>query len=324
MSAMWCVVAVAVTYALGSGMVFDPGRWIAHVNFVRERSREGATGLVAFVPNYPFTWDGNRRLVTRIGALLLDNSTLPGVVLGVLGVTAAIVRRERAAWLSITAVSYLAVLFVAGRVAQLRYMMPAALTLAIFAGHAARRAFSSRVLWVRTTGGAAAVAALLLSVLWAIDLTHAMFHDSRYAAAAWLRTVARAGDRVEYFGSQQKQPPMEAWVESGRAFRYLGGNVPPSIDATAVDSIRAGWAERRPRFITLQPDYTSRAGEEYAASCPPQIYADLMAGTIGYRLVKRFQSPPLFGWAHRPKLDYPTVNPPILFFERQAAPSGGR
>jgi hypothetical protein len=112
-------------------------------------------------------------------------------------------------------------------------------------------------------------------------------------------------------------------VESGRAVRYLGGNVVPPIDQATVDEIAAGWRERRPRFIVLTPDYTSRPGEPFAASTPPRIYEMLMDGSLGYRLAARFETPRLLPWARRPDLDYPTVNPPILLFMPAGDPALG-
>ena len=52
-------------------------------------------------------------------------------------------------------------------------------------------------------------------------------------------------------------------------------------------------------------------------TCPPEIYQSLLDGSIGYRLVRHFQTPPLIPWVRRPPLDYPSVNPPIRIFARE-------
>lgn len=310
--AAWAVAAAIAAYAIGSGMVIDPDRYAAHVAFVRERSGDLAAGTVAFMEEYPRTADGHLRLGSRLVAFLRDAVTLPGLLLGVAGFVASARSARRAAWFSVTALTYLAILFWFARAAQLRYVMPAAFTISIFAGYAASRAQGL----VPITGRLVGAAAVLIGLLQGIDLTHAMIRDSRYEAGAWLRQTAREGDQIEYFGSDQKNPPFEAAVRSSRAFRYLGGNIQADTSATAVQEILDGWRIRSPRFVILMPDYTSRPGEPFAASCPPEIYRRLRDGSIGYSLAAQFERPALFPWIRRPALDYPVVNPPILIFER--------
>lgn len=306
------VVAAIAAYALGSGMVIDPDRYAAHVAFVRERSGDLAAGAVAFMADYPRTTDGHLRLATRLLAHLRDAMTLPGLLLGAAGLIAAAWSARRAAWFSVTAITYMAILFWFARAAQLRYVMPAAFTISIFAGYAASRAQGL----LPVTGRVAGAVAVLIGLLQGIDLTHAMIRDSRYGAGAWLKRMARQGDHIEYFGSDQKNPPFERGVFSSRAFRYLGGNVQADTSATAVQEIVDGWRTRSPRFVILIPDHTSRPGEPFAASCPPGIYRRLRDGSIGYTLAAQFERPALLPWIRRPALDYPVVNPPILIFER--------
>lgn len=306
--------AAMAAYAIGSGMVIDPGRYAAHVAFVRERSGDLAAGAVAFMPDYPRTTEGHLRLGARLLAYLRDAVTLPGLLLGVAGFVAAARSARRAAWFSVTAITYLAILFWFARAAQLRYVMPAAFTISIFAGYAASRAHGLLPMAGRVAGAAAVVIGLLQG----IDLTQAMIRDSRYDAGAWLRNMAHDGDHIEYFGSDQKNPPFERGLRSSRAFRYLGGNVQADTSAVAVQEIIDGWRTRSPRFVILMPDYTSRPGEPFAASCPPEIYRRLRDGSIGYSLAARFERPALLPWIRRPALDYPVVNPPILIFERNS------
>jgi len=312
--AIGCLVAAVAGYAVASGMIIDPDRWMAHIAFIRERSGDATKGAVAFMPHYPRTAEGHVALAARLWRYLADAMTLPGLVLALAGIGLAARARPRSAVFAVTAVTYLVVLFWSARAAQLRYVMPAAYTLALFAGYAAARAFAARQILWRSGGAGLVVASGLIATAWAIDLTHAMLNDSRYAAGDWLARTGRPGDRLEYFGSDQKEVPMEAWLTSSRAIRYLGGNVAPPIGAEAVAEIRAGWALRRPRFISLIPDYTSRPGEPNAASGPPAIFAALEDGSLGYALARTFRTPSLLPWAKRPALDYPTVNPPIRIY----------
>lgn len=314
---VWRAAGVAVltamaAYAIGSGMVIDPGRYAAHVAFVRERSGDAAAGAVAFVEYFPKTAEGHLRFASRLLGYLRDAVTLPGLLLGAAGFVAALRGARRAAWFSVTAITYMAVLFWFARVGQLRYVIPAAFTVSIFAGYAASRPHGLMALAGRATGAVA----VAIGLLWGIDLTHAMLVDSRHDAGAWLRQNARAGDRIEYFGSSIKNPPIEREVISARAIRFLGGNVQADTSASAVQEIVEGWRTRMPRFVLLMPDYTSRRGEPFAATCPPEIYRQLRSGTLGYTLAAEFQRPALLPWARRPSLDYPVVNPPILIFER--------
>lgn len=304
--------AAVVAYAVGSGMVIDPHRFAAHVAFVRERSGDAVAGAVAFMPHYPMTADGHRDLALRIAAYLRDAMTLPGLLLAAVGIAVAVRTARRAAWFSITAITYLLILFWMARAAQLRYVMPAAFTLCIFAGFA----MTGAPAWLRRPALALGVFALALGTLRGLDLTWAMLRDSRLEAGAWLRANAVDGDLVEYFGSDQKNPPLEAGIRSGRAIRYLGGNVPPDTGENAVREIIEGWRERAPRFVILTPDHTSRPGEPSAASCPPEIVRRLHDGSLGYVPAARFETPALLPWVRRPQLDYPSVNPPILIFQR--------
>jgi hypothetical protein len=154
----------------------------------------------------------------------------------------------------------------------------------------------------------------VVASLQAIELTSEMLRDSRYSAGEWIATVARPGDRLEYFGAFQKNPPLPAHVESGLAVEYLGGTVAAPRDDATADMIRAGWSQRRPRFIVLSPDHTSRPGEPYAHTVPPVIFDDLESGRLGYVRARLFQAPPLIGILSRPPLDHGSVNPPVRIY----------
>ncbi len=231
-------------------------------------------------------------------------------------------RMQRDAILACSALGYLAVLFFSARTAQLRYVMPAALVLAIYAGRGAVLAWEGRSAWRVPVLAVAATSATVLA-LWALDLTAAMLRDSRYEAGRWIAATARPGDALEYFGSEHKNPPFPATLASRQAIPFRGSMFRADTSELAVRTIEASWRERRPRFVLVMPDYTN-PGKPYTASCPPATFRALDAGTMGYRPVALFESPPLLPFIHRPELDYPVVNPPIRIYERiaSAAASG--
>ena len=306
-----------LTYALASGLIIDHRRWIAHIEFIRSRLSDLEADGIAFVEMYPRTWTGHRDFVWRLTSLLADTLSWPGLVFAVGSVVAVARRRQRDALLALSAIGYLAVLFVSARTAQLRYVMPAGLVLAIYAGRGMVLAWESRTALRVPVLALGATAATVLT-LWAADLTAAMLQDSRYAAGRWIAATARAGDALEYFGSEHKNPPIPASVVSQQAIPFRGSMFRADTSERAVRTIEEGWNTRRPRFIVIVPDYTN-PGKPYTASCPPATFRALEAGTIGYRPAAFFQSPALLPFVSRPALDYPVVNPPIRIYERVAS-----
>lgn len=308
-------------YAVFSGMVVDYDRWRNHVVLVSERMEIARAGGVIFTRYYPFTAEGHFELAKQILVLLRDSLSAPGVALGIVGIVLAARRAPRSALLACSALGYAAILFVSARVIQLRYVMPVAFVLALYGGFAVVTAWRStqRVLKWSTASLATAAAATLL--LWAADLTHAMLRDSRYAAGAWLARQARPGDALEYFGSEHKHPPMPSWLSSRQAIPFRGSMYRADTGSVATQAVVEAWRQRRPRFVTLVPDYTSAPGAPYTASCPPAIYRALEDGSLGYRRVALFQTPALVPWSRRPPLDHPVVNPPIRIYERIPDPA---
>jgi 4-amino-4-deoxy-L-arabinose transferase-like glycosyltransferase len=307
-------VAAFAAYALGSGMVLDFARWKGHLAFAVTRTADVGQGSVAFMAAYPRTFAGHWELFQLIGSKLRDTLTLPGGLLALAGIGIAFQRSRRSTWLLVPALTYLLVLFFIVRGAQLRYVMPAAFVLAVFAGYGVAQATRAARQAVRVPAVLTTAAAVVMALLWAADLTSAMIRDSRYAAGRWIAAAGRPGDRVEYFGAFQKNPPLPAWMESGLAIEYGGAAKDAPRDEATANRIRTGWSDRSPRFIILTPDHSSRPGEPYAHSCPPQIYADLEAGSLGYVRAATFQSAPLIPLVRRPVLDYGAVNPPVRIY----------
>lgn len=311
-----------LAYAVGSGMLVDFSRWSAHIDFIRSRLTELEANRVVFVTYYPRTLSGHLALLGRLTGFLADSLSWPGLALAVASLIAVVKHGGRDSILMLSALGYLAVLFFSARTAQLRYLMPAAYVLALYAGRGAMVAWDARgTMWRVPAAGLAAAAALVL-VSWACDLTYVMLRDSRYAAGAWLAREARPGEALEYFGSEHKNPPMPPTLSSRQAIPFLGSMFRADTTERAVRAIADAWRERRPRFIVIVPDYTN-PGKPYTVSCPPAIFRALEDGSIGYQRVALFQTPPLFTWLPRPELDHPVVNPPIRIYQRLAVPATG-
>lgn len=311
-------VALVVAFGLGSGLFVDPTRFFAHAEFVQGRLSIARGGQLTFLPSYPHTVAGSLELARLLGRLAAHALSLPGLLLGCAGIALALGRERRALLLALPAASYLALLFFATRTGLLRYLMPATFVIGLFAGRAIAAAWSSRVRSIRVAAAAVAAVVLGLGLLRGVDLTWAMLHDSRYAAAEWIAARAAPGDRLEYFGPANKLPLLAATLDVQPATPNLGPLVPTPRDQATADAIAAAWRERRPRFILLSPDYTSVGGEPFPASCPTQTFAALSRGTLGYRLGAVFETPALLPWARRPPLDYPLVNTPVRVFVRDS------
>jgi Dolichyl-phosphate-mannose-protein mannosyltransferase len=305
-----------LAFGIGSGLFLAPERYFAHIAFARERIRLAAAGQIPSMQHYPNTWDGTLQYAMLLVRYLVDSLTLPGLVLALLGALWTLSKERLSATLLVMAGTYLAVLLFSTRTAQLRYLMPAAFTLALFEARAIAVAWETRIPAARFGSGLLACGILGIGALRGVDLTYAMIHDSRYAAGSWLAQQTQTGDRIEAFGPMVNLPHLKFGVVSTQAVRFWGFLKKPRLDTSAAAEIVEAWRERNPKFIIVMPDYTSAPAAPYSGSCPPEIYTGLVHGTLGYRKVAEFHTPPLLPWVGRPPLDYPTVNPPIEIFIR--------
>ncbi len=308
------LLAAFIALGLGSGFFIEPGRYLAHLAFTTGRLEAAPVAGKTIPIAFPYTLDGNLRYLRDMSGYLVQSLTWPGIALAAAGLWAIVRGGGRQAWMVLPAVSYLAFIFLTLRSGQLRYVLPAAALLAIFAGHAAALGLARSRVDLRLASLLLLTAAVGLNLLRGIDLTYAMLRDARWSAAAWLAERLEPGDHVEYFGASQKLPPLPAGVQTDRSTEYHGLFFQHDTSAAKVAEIIAGWQERRPRFLIIMPDHTSRPGAPFDASFPPALYRRLVAGSLSYVPAATFQTPPLLPWVHRPRLDYPSVNPPIRIF----------
>ena len=301
--------ASIITYLVGTGMLVDPQRHLTHVHHLFF-NQDRVTLMPFYQPHHPRTWAGLVDLTAEYGHGLLLTMSLPVLIAAAGGVVLAV---RRSLWYLIfvlpIAVQFLLLNLPTG-VVVLRYFLPFALPITLFAAHAivSLRRSPLRAVWVP---------ALALVVGWnllfAVDLSYAQFYDSRYAASEWLRTNAGPGERVEFFGVREKVPPLPAEIPS----RRLAGRTEWARESGHGRYVLDYLAQDGPEYVLIIPDLTSRRGMEHSGDCPPEVYEALINGSAGYRLVAHFGAHSLLPerW-QRPRLDSPSVSPPVRIFER--------
>ncbi len=283
-------------YAVASGLIFDPGRWVAHVDYLFSDDDHFAR-FARFVTWYPFTLSGFAQHLAAIGRALV--AYLGPLLLAVAALGCWQSRRSsRCCALLLPAAGYLLIFLLPLPYFYDRFALPLAFLLALFAARGAAllgdrlASRPARALWV---------AALLAWPLVASgDLTYQMLRDSRYDAERWLRRHASADQTLAHFGTAGELPHLP----TGLSTLHL----PPG------DAAVAALEQARPDIVVILPDWTSRRGLPHSGWCPPAFYQGLHDGTLGYIFAARFKTASLI---RRQLLDYPTVNPPIEIFVRE-------
>jgi hypothetical protein len=190
-----------------------------------------------------------------------------------------------------------------------RYFLPVMLFVDAFAACLVVAIWRSRM---KAWGTALLVVLCGWRLLGAADLSYSQYHDTRYPAAAWLGVHARAGDRVEYFGSRASLPHLPAAVQ----VRRIPEEIERSGEKSETPTILRYLAAERPDYVLVIPDWTSRPGTDWSHDVPDAIYRALLEGSAGYQQVKYFAPTSLLPAGWRPPLDYPVVSPPVRIFTR--------
>jgi hypothetical protein len=184
-----------------------------------------------------------------------------------------------------------------------RFMLPWAVLLAFFGGHALD-ALLARGGAARVLGGAWLLLIVLYGVGRAVALDLHMRHDGRYAVEDWLAARAEPQETIGQLAPSLFLPRLK----------------PAGLRAVGPDPAQV--LEARPRFLVDNAAYARRAHlapEEHA------LRADLASGAAGYRLalVHRWRAPAWLPFDPA-DLDRPTlvvsnlarVNPEIHVWER--------
>ncbi len=296
-------------YLTATGMLFDPQRHVAHVEAVLFDRGRITQGNVYFPPA-PRGGAGTLALLAEFGSGLAAMMAWPVLLVSIAGFVLAVRdARWHLLWLLPFVLAFLLLVRMPGTMV-LRYLLPLTIFVDAFAGYALVRARQSRL---RAAVGPMLVVLLASRVLVGLDLSYAQWRDTRYAAADWLQQHYRAGERLEFFGVAEALPPLSATVSSRRIMgreKWVGElhHGPMVLDYLRRDG---------PTYLVVVPDWTSRPGMEHSADCPPEVFAALVEGRVGYELVAYF--PPRLLWPPalgRPRLDNPSVAPPVRIFRR--------
>jgi hypothetical protein len=315
----WPAIVVTVlvglaVYVAATGMLVDPQRHMAHLHallFDRDRLSRAA----AYFPPVAHTWPGFATIAWQFVRALASMMSLPVLILAAVGFVIAV---RRSAWHVIWLVPFVAtfVFFIwLPGIVVVRYLLPLTLFVDGFAAAALVSLRASRFRPAFVPVLAAVVVFRLLAVL---DLSFAQRNDTRYAAADWLRAHYRAGDRLEYFGVTETLPPLDAGVVSRRVMgrqQWVG-------ESGHGPAVLKYLRDAGPAYLVVVPDWTSRPDMPHSADCPPEVYAALLDGSVGYTLAAYF--PPVTLWPaplSRPHLDSPSVAPPVRVFVRSGTAS---
>lgn len=310
----WTPLVAALLVGLGvyiaaTGMLVDPQRHIAHM-YALLFDRDRLSRAAAYFSPSPHTWSGLMTITWQSVVGLAAMMSLPALVTAAVGAAIAMRRSVwHLIWLLPFAATFVLFIWLPGLVV-VRYLLPLTLFVDAFAAVAliALRSSAFRPAFVPVL--AVVVVVRLLAVL---DLSFAQRHDTRYAAADWLREHYRSGDRIEYFGVAETLPPLEAAVETRRVMGRTQWVGESGHGLAVLDYLRRAG----PAYVIVIPDWTSRPGMPRSADCPPEVYDALLDGTVGYTLAAHFAPPSLWpAPLGRPHLDNPSVAPPVRIFTR--------
>lgn len=293
------VLSGIVVYAVASGFVLNPDRYLAHMRFIL--SYEEA--------RFAFEESGLQRGRDFLGfaALGCDIAWTTILAMGIPAAAMAVAgiwsnRKTPFIWLLAgMGVGYLVLVLVPIAHMQFRYALLLAYLLSFPAACWLCSACQESCLYkvLARVGGSIALACLLAS---AYNLSYQMWCDARYEAADWLADNLMPGQRVGFFGDKGQLP---AIPEGVLVERLDGGpSASANLQSASVD------------VLLIIPDFTTPAGGERSLFLPKSDYAALGAGAFPYALVACYKKAP--PWGGR----YPFVNPPVQIFARSRSPQG--
>ena len=197
----------AATYAVASGLAVDPDRYVAHVHYLFSDKRELISA--PYVSSHPLSPLGFVQLAGSLGGALIR---FLGPALVAVGLVALVDTARRERWTiayALPAATYVLTFLFPLSHFRLRFALPVAFTLGIFAGRGVRRVLD------RISSRMARVLIVACLLAWpmalAFDLVYQMRHDARYRATAWLARHARPGQTLAHFGPMGELPHVTGW-----------------------------------------------------------------------------------------------------------------
>jgi len=303
----------------------------------------GFAGRLAFLTGpatrdyveYTRDWAGRIRLVEDMATFFVRPAAFAllagfGIVL-----CAARVRRDAPASIAalvpiLAAVSFtLAFNFVALR-SEVRFLLPQALLVAVYAGLAAEWLASLPPPVLRSLGALYLLFVFLGGLYACTGIAAAMVNDPRYDTERWLQAHAAHGASVETYGLNAYLPRFPDGTLVTRLDTKPAKRRSPLPDVTELDQPFDALPMRHPRFIVVsgfwvrrylddsQPaagrvfQLASRSVREQART--QEYFRVLLAGKLGYRIVHRSAYDPGF-WPATD--DYAGVGQTVYVLERR-------
>jgi hypothetical protein len=291
-----------IVYALASGLVFSPMRFVNHLLFLVNYQETFPNVVQANIlrpmdlPGYGYlTGDIFQALFFAIGPFFL--------ILGMVGFLLTWRKNIFTRILLAMGLGYIILTIFPVRHMQYRYILLIVLIFAFFGGYALSAGWRAGGLFRSTT-----VLLIFLCFGWLIvrgmDLTYQMLFDARINAGNWLTAHCDTGDEVAFFGATPNLLP-----------GLPAGMVPRSLpdDASAIKIIQ----QKKIQFIFGVPGSFNDVGLERTPFVPDIVFQGLKDGQLGYKRVAVFSTPPLFPSLSKDipltKLGY-LVNPTIQIY----------
>jgi len=285
-------VAVAlVVYAVASGLVFSPSRYVEHVRFITH----GSSGS-------PLYFKGTPTLATYLGTAWDTMTDIrrslgwPVSLIAFGGVLLAVRSRREELWFLLPGLGILVGVILPVRFVLIRFVLVMAYIGTLYAAFAAARGWDHADRRVRVAVRAGVSVALMWSAVRAGDLAWQMHGDRREPLGEWLCQHAGPRGTVGYYGAARKLPRLPCGITTVRLH-----------DPDGVGVVPAG--VNRPDYVLMIPQQHFESWHEFVL--PDTTAGRLLDGTAGYRLAFASQAPSLF--RDRP---IPFVNPPVRAFAR--------
>jgi hypothetical protein len=285
-----------IAFLLANGIVLRPDRFVRHLQYITN-FRETFTNVRFQTGLTVMRGSGVSGRALLLGDMLRATGTAVGwpvVVMGLAGFVVLWRSVSSIRWMAAALAGYFLLVLVPIQHMQYRYALAPAVLLALCAAALAVRLTSRPV-----AQGVLAIVLLAPAIAGAAEITHAMLTDARGPASEWLSRHATPGDTLGYFGRPHQLPYIPAGVR---------------VEQLQLSETESRLSDVRPRWVVVAPDYFADPQRERSIFLPLAVYEGLRDGSLGWKLVARFESPGLLG---RPLPYLPYVNPVVQLYQRR-------